>query len=595
MLFLSALLSCVLGAVSLVSAADTAAWKSRSIYFVLTDRIARSSSDTGGSACTNLGDYCGGTFQGLEAKLDYIQGLGFDSIWITPVVANSAGGYHGYWAQDLYSINSNYGSASDLSSLVSAAHARGMYIMVDVVANHMGQGAIADNKPSPLNLDTSYHTPCDIDYNNQTSIENCRIAGLPDVYTQSSELKTVYQTWISWLVKQYSFDGVRIDTVKHVQKDFWPDFASAAGVYTIGEVFDGDPAYLQPYASLMSGLLNYAVYYPLNRFYQQTGSAQDLVDMMNTISNTFPDPSALGTFLDNHDNPRWLNAKNDQTLLTNALAYVMLARGIPILYYGTEQGYSGGADPANREDLWRSGFNTNTNLYQSIKKLAAARKAAGGLAANDHTHLYVASTAYAWSRAAGNLIVMTTNAGSSSNARVCFNTQVPNGRWTDVFSSSSSSSNVITSDGSSQACLTFTNGNPIVLLASASSAPTTLATLTTTTTTTLAAPTPCPSTLAITFSARVTTQLGDTIKLVGNTTLLADWIPSRAPALDASSSYSPANPVWSITLDIPAAETLLYKYVRVASSGAVTWEADPNRMYTVPSCGVSASVADTWQ
>lgn len=73
---------------SITSAADTNAWKSRSIYFVLTDRIARSSSDTGGGSCGNLGNYCGGTFKGLESKLDYIKGLGFDAIWITPVVAS---------------------------------------------------------------------------------------------------------------------------------------------------------------------------------------------------------------------------------------------------------------------------------------------------------------------------------------------------------------------------------------------------------------------------------------------------------------------------------------------------------------------------
>jgi alpha-amylase len=140
MLFLQFIVAYFLYLISFVSAADTNAWKSRSIYFVLTDRVARSSSDTGGSACGDLGNYCGGTFKGLESKLDYIQNLGFDSIWITPVVASkslsvtsfpvltsttdSAGGYHGYWAQDLYSINSNYGTASDLKSLVSTAHSK---------------------------------------------------------------------------------------------------------------------------------------------------------------------------------------------------------------------------------------------------------------------------------------------------------------------------------------------------------------------------------------------------------------------------------------------------------------------------------------
>ena len=333
--------------------------------------------------------------------------------------------------------------------------------MVDVVANHMGQGAISANWPPPLNSASSYHSSCDINYDSQSSVENCRIANLPDVNTQKSEIRTLYNTWINWLVKEYQFDGVRIDTVKHVEKDFWPGFSSAAGVYSIGEVFDGNPAYVAPYAKLMSGLLNYPVYYPMNNFYQQRASPQALVDMMNTVSNTFPDPSALGTFLDNHDNPRWLNSKNDKTLLKNALAYVLLARGIPIVYYGTEQGYAGGADPANREDLWRSNFNTNADLYQAIKKLNAARKAAGGLAGNDHTHLYVTSNAYAWSRAGGKLVVLTTNAGGGSNARHCFNSQRANGRWTDVFGNGATA----TSDGNGQVCVTISNGNPIVLVA----------------------------------------------------------------------------------------------------------------------------------
>jgi alpha-amylase len=77
---------CLLQLSTVTLAATTTDWASRNIYFVLTDRIARSSTDTGGSECSNLSDYCGGTFQGLEGKLDYIQGMGFDAIWITPVI-----------------------------------------------------------------------------------------------------------------------------------------------------------------------------------------------------------------------------------------------------------------------------------------------------------------------------------------------------------------------------------------------------------------------------------------------------------------------------------------------------------------------------
>lgn len=72
-----------------VLSADTASWKSRNIYFALTDRVARDGDDSGGGSCGNLGEYCGGTFAGIESKLDYIQGMGFDAIWLTPVVASA--------------------------------------------------------------------------------------------------------------------------------------------------------------------------------------------------------------------------------------------------------------------------------------------------------------------------------------------------------------------------------------------------------------------------------------------------------------------------------------------------------------------------
>ena len=127
--------------------------------------------------------------------------------------------------------------------------------MVDVVANHMGYGNITNFKPVPLNQESSYHSACDIHSSNQNIVENCRIAGLPDVNTQSSEIRKLYQDWIKWLVSEFGFDGVRIDTVKHVEKDFRPPFASAAGVYIIGEVFDGGPDYLVGYGPWLKTLL----------------------------------------------------------------------------------------------------------------------------------------------------------------------------------------------------------------------------------------------------------------------------------------------------------------------------------------------------
>ena len=170
-----------------------------------------------------------------------------------PEVTNGSGeAYHGYWAQDLYSVNPQFGNTSDLMALSAALHARNMLLMVDVAPNHMGSGPVANIDYAsyvPWN-DASYFHPANfnITFNppNQTQIETYWIGeeygiALPDVNT---ELPNVYKTlylWIRQLVETYSIDGLRLDTVKHIRKSFWPQFCKSAGVFAIGEVLDGDP------------------------------------------------------------------------------------------------------------------------------------------------------------------------------------------------------------------------------------------------------------------------------------------------------------------------------------------------------------------
>ena len=66
----------------------------------MTDRFARN--DGAHYGCDNLGNYCGGGYIGLRDNLDYIQGMGFDAIWISPIIDNYDGGYHGYWGRNIY-------------------------------------------------------------------------------------------------------------------------------------------------------------------------------------------------------------------------------------------------------------------------------------------------------------------------------------------------------------------------------------------------------------------------------------------------------------------------------------------------------------
>lgn len=315
--------------------------------------------------------------------------------------------------------------------------------------------------------------------------------------------------------------------------------------------------------------------------------------MHSRIDTEFPDPTALGTFLDNHDNERWLSQKNDVPLLKNNLAYVILARGIPIVYYGTEQGFAGGADPDNREDLWRSDFNTDSDLYKTIVRLSGARASAGGLPDDDHVHLHVTNNAYAWSRAGGDVIVFTTNTGSGTSGQYCFNSQRQNGHWSNALGNS----DTLTSDGNGNLCLSVTNGEPVVLVAATGggNGDGNNGTLipTSTATSTAVSSTACPTAVEVTFNVRVTTQLGDQVKVVGNTAELGAWEPDNAIALSAN-EYTAENPVWQGKVKLSADEKVEYKFVKVRD-GNTQWESDPNRDYQVPDCQASASVDASWR
>ena len=95
-------------------------------------------------------------------KLDYIQGMGFDAIWISPIVANTPGSYHGYHATNWEDVNTNYGSKQDLIDFVSACHARNIWVMVDVVANHVGPVGPNYSTIYPFNQSAHYHSNCQI-------------------------------------------------------------------------------------------------------------------------------------------------------------------------------------------------------------------------------------------------------------------------------------------------------------------------------------------------------------------------------------------------------------------------------------------------
>eukprot|EP01099_Mayorella_cantabrigiensis_P000487 TRINITY_DN1227_c0_g1_i7.p1 TRINITY_DN1227_c0_g1~~TRINITY_DN1227_c0_g1_i7.p1 ORF type:complete len:506 (+),score=102.80 TRINITY_DN1227_c0_g1_i7:112-1518(+) len=413
--FVIALLA--LSFVLFVDGASKEEWKSRSIYQVFTDRYSQTQNNTWG--CSDLGNYCGGTLLGIINHLDYISAMGFDAIWISPVVTNTDGGYHGYWAKDFYGINYKFGSSADLHSLVSAAHSRGMFVMLDVVANHVGPVGYDFSGINPFNSGSHYHdcngcpSSCNIeDFNNAYQTEHCRLAGLPDLNQDVSYVKQTLLQWITDLVQNYSIDGLRIDTVPEVPKSFWTDFQNSAGVFAIGEVFNGDTSYVAGFQGPLNSVLSYPMCFTLRDVFGSRYSMNNIQNRLQEYEKYFTDVSILGTFIDNHDLSRFLYSQKDQTLYKSSLTYVIMAEGIPIIYYGTEQGFNGGNDPANREPLWTTSFNQQASIFQHIKTVNDYRKKAQ-VWNYEQIQRYSDDSFYAFTR--GYTFVALTNQGSSGS------------------------------------------------------------------------------------------------------------------------------------------------------------------------------------
>lgn len=251
--------------------------------------------------------------------------------------------------------------------------------------------------------------------------------GLKDINTRNPDARLALIDAFSWWIEQTNIDGFRIDTVKHVEHEFWQQFAAAIRKNTremgkenflmFGEVFDGDDALLGSYTKDQE--LD-SVFYFSHKFqvfddvFKRNAPTKKIETLYNqrlvnygdkghpggvtdAQGNPLPPTKVLVNFMDNHDVPRFLytdsndpNAtKNIYEALKSALFYLLTMDGIPCIYYGTEQGYNGGNDPANREDMWRKpttpgfklygvdefkAFNEQHPLYKHVQALTGLRQ-----------------------------------------------------------------------------------------------------------------------------------------------------------------------------------------------------------------------------
>ncbi|XP_001629956.2 acid alpha-amylase [Nematostella vectensis] len=432
-------LCCVLVVIfaTYVAAKTAEEWKNRIIYQLLTDRFAQSG-EMPAKKCTDMRGWCNGTFKGIEKHLDYITGLGANAIWISPIVLNTDRGFHGYWAKNIYEIEPHFGTKQDLKSLVKACHDRGVWVMVDVVANHMGyppgvdwrtpwNSSLLDNFYEyfyPFNKSEYYHANHKYikwpeECHNLTKIQKYWLANLADLDQSHPFVEKTLLDWIKWLITEYDFDGCRVDTVIQVPKPFWTKFQSAGGVFMLGEANNGPPPcgtinFTAPFQGPLDSVLDFPMFWTLRYIFQEkTQNFTSLSKALKESSKAFKDRSILGGFVDNHDHERFLHKNPSQTSLRNNLVFVLMSRWIPLIYYGTEQGFNGGGDPNNRESLWPF-MDRKNSLYVFIKDLIAFRSSLGQpWISSPQIEQHVEPEVYAFSRRKV-LVIVTTRVTTAS-------------------------------------------------------------------------------------------------------------------------------------------------------------------------------------
>ncbi len=406
-------------------------WQDQIIYFLMIDRFSDGNSqnnDQGQNEYDPTSDkkFSGGDLQGVTDQLSYIQNLGATSVWITPPVANqwwdseqNYGGYHGYWARDFQKVDEHFGDLEDYQALSREIHSRNMFLIQDIVTNHVGnfftydnpydydalnpcagfrliENALASNQslPYPLNQNQckddgtgSYHwTPSITDHNNPTQEKTWQLSDLDDLNTSDLEvrkyLKASYRKWI----KDVGVDAYRVDTAKFVEHDFWNDFFhSQDGVLsqaketgrenflTFGEVFEASTPYKTEGEEKMltyigengspaqlTSVLNFPLQTTMTRVFASGQPTDYLRFRLERMMEMFPNPYIMPNFIDNHDMPRFLSQASPEDM-QQALITMMTVPGIPVIYQGTEQ-----AIINSRDSMFNGGYRTDGQLVDSF-------------------------------------------------------------------------------------------------------------------------------------------------------------------------------------------------------------------------------------
>jgi glycosidase len=448
------------------------------IYLIMVDRFAdgdASNDDPPQSAGfydrNNPLFYHGGDLQGIIDHLQYIKDLGATAIWITPVYNNSdhAADYHGYSAVDFYSVEEHFGDLAKFREMVDRAHAMGLKVIQDQVANHSGPShAWADSPPTPsfLNgtrqqhLNNTFDIVALTDPNAARSRVEATLRGwfaniLPDINQDDAETSRYQIQNTLWWIGQTGIDGIREDTFPYVPRTFWSKWMAAIKKQhpqftVVGEVFDGRPgvvSFFQGGAVRFDGIdsgLDTVFDFPSAFAIRDVfGQGQNSLSAVTDQDSTYQRPAVLVPFLGNHDLSRFASltgATIEKEIL--AFSYLLTMRGTPEIYYGDEIGMQGGNDPDNRRDFpggfpgdTRSAFtqtgrtNQEEQIFEAVRQLLGVRSAQPALRGGDMRFLREGDGIFVYLRTRDTckaLVAINNNADSAS-----FKVKLPSGVFAD--------------------------------------------------------------------------------------------------------------------------------------------------------------------
>ncbi len=325
----------------LVGEAVEPAWASEAVvYQIFPDRFYPGNGRDW-NPVTSLSDIYGGTIRGIIDKLAWISDLGINAIWLNPFFPDES--HHGYHATDYFSVNPRLGTMDDIRELVSKAHARGIRMILDFVANHWGSKHPTFQAAQKDKNSDYYHWYNWIDWPHDYETF-FGVMDLPQINVDYPAARAHLFESVQFWLAEVGFDGLRLDYALGPSHDFWTALRQLVkginpDIWIFGEVVE-TPATLLTYEGRMDGCLDFVLMQALRDTFAMGRMNITAFDaFLNQHEQFIPRTFSLPTFLDNHDTNRflWL-AGNDKRKLKQAALCQFTLRGAPIIYNGTEVG-----------------------------------------------------------------------------------------------------------------------------------------------------------------------------------------------------------------------------------------------------------------